>query len=127
MVTKFIDIDGKWGVLLSYHFDEADYEDMIALMSAFGMRRRDINQAFEILSGYNTGMAVSNDELRMSCIFISHSTSNSQWWSTVVHELKHCSDAIINYYEEQLDGEPSAYTIGYLMQRVVEEMAIPCE
>jgi hypothetical protein len=63
----------------------------------------------------------------MTAIYVGKSTSRAQFWSTVVHELKHAADAIIEYYGEPLDGESSAYTIGYLMQRVVEEIAIPCK
>ena len=126
MVTKYVDIDGKWGVLINYNYDETDYIDIEAVLRSFGMSYRNIDMSLKILSTFNSGMAISSDDLRMTSIYISKATSNAQWWSTCVHELKHCSDAIISYYGEELDGEPSAYTIGYLMLRVVQEIAEPC-
>jgi len=127
MVTKYIDIDGKWGVLINYDFNMLDWDDIAAVLHSFGMNDKNIRKAIRILSAPNTGMAVSNGDIRMTAIYIANSTSNAQFWSTVVHELKHAADAIIDYYGEPLDGESSAYTIGYLMQRVVEEIAVPCK
>lgn len=126
MVTKYIDIDGKWGLLVNYDYDESDFADIEAALRSFGMSWRNISRSIDILSTFNSGMAISSDALRMTSIYVSKATSNAQWWSTLVHELKHCSDAIISYYGEELDGEPSAYTIGYLMLRVVQEIAEPC-
>ena len=51
----------------------------------------------------------------------------AQFLNSVAHELKHAADAIIDYYCEPLDVESSAYTIGYLMQMVVDKIAIPCK
>ena len=127
MINKYIDIDGYWGILLFCDFDMLDWDNMDAVMRSFGMKRKDINRAIRILSIPNTGMTISNDDFKMSAVFIGDTTSNSQFWNTVIHELKHCQDAILKYYGERLDGEPSAYTMGYLIQRVVEEIATPCK
>lgn len=71
-------------------------------------------------------MCVSRDDVRMSAIFIGESTSTSQFWSTVNHELFHVEQAILDYYGTEWDGEPAAYLSGYLLQKVVEEIAEPC-
>ena len=127
MVTSYIDIDGKWGVLISYDFDMLDWDDISAVLKTFGLNERKIQRAIRVLSTPNSGLTVSNDDICMTAIYIGKSTSRSQFWNSVAHELKHAADAIIDYYGEPLDGESSAYTIGYLMQRVVEEIAIPCK
>ena len=84
METTYIDVDGKWGIVIVSDYD-VDYEanDLWAIMRSFGMTRKNANRALNILSNYNTGMSISNDDLRMSAIFISKATSNSEWWSTV--------------------------------------------
>ena len=127
MVTSYIDIDGKWGVLISYDFDMLDWDDISSVLYSFGLNERKIQRAIRVLSTPNSGLSVSNDDIRMTAIYIGKSTSTAQFWNYVAHELKHASDAIIDYYGEPLNGESSAYTIGYLMQRVVEDIAIPCK
>lgn len=126
MKSKYIDVDGHWGVLVCYNYNTLDFDEIWALCKTFGMSDKSINKALRILSSYNTGMAVSSDEYRMSTMFVSHATSPSEWWSSAIHELKHISDAIVAHYCVEWDGEDAAYLTGYLTKRLVEEIAIPC-
>lgn len=126
MVTKYIDVDGYWGILVNYDFDKYDMDDIAAVLYSFGLSNNKIDYALDVLSQYNTGMAISSPSLRMTSIYISKSSSSSQFWSTINHELLHTEQAILDYYGEDWDGEPTAYLAGYLLQRVVEEVAEPC-
>lgn len=128
METAYIDIPTKkWGILLIYDFDMLDWDDMSAIMQSFGMPLRRVQHAIRVLSTYNSGLAISNDDLRMSAIFIGKPTSNAQWWNSLAHECKHVVDAIISYYDEPNDGESAAYLQGYIFQKIVEEIAEPCK
>jgi hypothetical protein len=71
-------------------------------------------------------MAISNDGLRMTSIYIGHATSPSQFWNTLNHELYHATTAIIDYYGERYDQEPAAYLHGELMRKIVELIGEPC-
>ena len=126
MITKYIDVDGYWGILVNYDFDKYDMDDIAAVLYSFGLSNNKIDYALDVLSQYNTGMAISSPSLRMTSIYISKSSSSSQFWSTINHELLHAEQAILDYYGEDWDGEPPAYLAGYLLQRVVEEVAEPC-
>ena len=126
MVTKYIDVDGYWGILVNYDFDKYDMDDIAAVLYSFGLSNNKIDYALDVLSQYNTGMAISSQSLRMTSIYVSKSSSSSQFWSTINHELLHAEQAILDYYGEDWDGEPPAYLAGYLLQRVVEEVAEPC-
>lgn len=126
METTYIDVDGKWGIVIVCDYD-VDYEanDLLAIMRSFGMTRKNANRALNILSNYNTGMSISNDDLRMSAIFISKATSSSEWWSTCLHEIRHAAQAIIEYYGADWE-EDDAYLTGFLTKQVVEKIAEPC-
>ena len=126
METKYIDINGYWGILICYDYTMLDYDDIYAICRSFGMSGLRTEESLRVLHKPNTGMTISNLGLRMSVVFISDATDESEWWSTCIHELKHCHDAILEYYGEDFVGEPSAYTIGYLIKRVIEEIAEPC-
>lgn len=71
-------------------------------------------------------MALSNETLRMSIIFVSDATSPSEWYSTAIHEFIHVADAILDYYGEIWGGEPSAYLVGYMTKELVELVGKPC-
>lgn len=128
METVYIDVpDKKWGVVVVYGFDvDVDYVDLLAIMRSFGMTQRDAKRAIGVLANYNTGMAISLGDLRMSAIFIAKATSFSEFWDTLNHELYHVNVAIIDYYGEPYNGEGAAYLQGHLMQQAVEKIGEPC-
>lgn len=128
MITKYLEVgDGDWGVLVNYDFDMLDYDDIAAVLHSFGMNERNIQKSLRILSAPNTGMAISNNDLRMTAIYIGNATSPSEFWSTVNHELYHATVAIIDYYGEPYDEEPAAYLQGELMKMATKEIGKPCK
>jgi hypothetical protein len=126
MESAYLDVDSKWGILVFYDYDTMDFDDIWAICRSLGMTSKSIDKALRILSMYNTGMTVSDENLRMSAIFISKATRPSEWWSTAIHELKHVADAIIKYYDVDWDGEDAAYLTGYLTKQLVENVGEPC-
>lgn len=115
----------EWAVIVCYDFSLLDFDDMAAIMDTFGLTKKSINKALRILSSYNTGMAISREDIKMSVIFISKATSPSEWWSTCLHEIRHAAQAIIEYYGADW-GEDDAYLTGFLTKQVVEKIAEPC-
>ena len=126
MENKYIDVGKKWGVVVNYDYDLMDYDEMWAIMRSFGLTSKNANKAIKILSNYNTGMAITNDDLKMSTIFISKASTPSEWWNTAIHELKHVADAIISYYDVEWDSEDAAYLTGYMTKQLVEPVCEPC-
>lgn len=124
--SSYIDIDGRWGIIVNYGYGLQDYDDLWAIMRSFGMTDKNANRALKVLSNYNTGMCVSNGDIRMSAIFISKASTASEWWSTVIHEIKHAADAIIDYYGVDWDGEDAAYLTGHIVKQLVEKVGEPC-
>jgi hypothetical protein len=128
MKTAYIDVDGYWGIAICYDYDVSNPEDEHTLwgyMRSFGMKERSINKALNILSNYDTGMCVSNNDVRMSGIFISKATNPSEWWSSCLHELRHAAQAFIDYYGADWN-EDDAYLTGFLAKRAVEILGEPC-
>lgn len=115
----------EWAVIVCYDFSLLDFDDMAAIMDTFGLSKKSINKALRILSSYNTGMAISREDIKMSVIFISKATSPSEWWSTCLHEIRHAAQSIIEYYGADW-GEDDAYLTGFLTKQVVEKIAEPC-
>ena len=128
MKTEYIDVDGYWGIAICYDYDVLDPYDKDTLwgyMHSFGMKEKNVKKALNILSNYNTGMCVSNNDVRMSGIFISKATSPSEWWSSCLHELRHSAQAIIDYYGADWN-EDDAYLTGFLTKGAVEILSEPC-
>ena len=128
MTSEYIDIKGKWGIVLNYDLKPLDEYEMRAMMMSFGLRGRELDEAVDVLlREKDSGMCISNNGLRMSLIFIGNATSEDQWWDTLAHELlDHCQRAIIEYYDVDYISEDSAWLTGYLMRKAVQKVGTPC-
>ena len=119
--------NNEWAVIVVFDFDvDLEYEELQEQLRSFGMKPYNIKKALRILSNYNTGMAVSNDVLKMSAIYISNTTSPSQFWDSCAHELAHVVTSIIDAYDVPYYSEDAAYLSGFLMRQLVEEIGEPC-
>ena len=128
MITKYLEVgNNEWGILISYDFDYLDYDDIASLLEAFGVSDKSVRKSLTILSEPNTGMAVSNSDIRMTAIFIGYATTASEFWNTVNHELRHAASAISDYYRVTNNEEAVAYLHGELMRLTVEEIGKPCK
>lgn len=127
MQTEYVDVRGKWGIVLCYDLERRDEQDIANYMMSLGSNERGANEAVNVLFGQeNAGLCVTNMALRMSLIFIGDADSAEQWWDTLSHELYHAQQAIIEYYNVPPDTEKAAWTMGYLMRKSVELVAPPC-
>lgn len=118
----------EWGVVVVYDFDtDLEYDEMYEQLRSFGMSQYNIKKALNILSAYNTGMHVSNNTLKMSAIYISNTTTPSEWWDSAAHELAHTVVSIIDHYNVPYYSEDAAYLAGFLMKQLVEQVAEPCK
>ncbi len=119
--------NNEWGVVVVWNFDvDEEYNELYEQLRSFGMTPFNIKKALRILSNYNTGMTVSNEVLRMSAIYISDTTSPSEFWDTCAHELAHVTTHIIDHYDVPYYSEGAAYLTGFLTKQLVEKIGEPC-
>lgn len=122
MITHYIDVADKWGVLFIYDFDWNDVDEMAAIMDSFGMSERNIRKSMRILFDKNTGMTVSREDLRMSAIFVGCPTSVEQFADTIAHETDHVQSAICDYYNVPYGSEDAAWLQGYIIRGIAHEI-----
>ena len=128
MKSEYIDVKGKWGIVVCYDLMRRDVREMRALMEAVGLGDEEIDGYLRLLLYHkNKGLCITNMELKMSLVFVGEAESEDQWWDTIAHEiLDHAKVAILDYYNVSLRGEDSAWLTGYLMRKVVQLIAPPC-
>ena len=77
---------------------------------------------FESGKNYIINVTIGPDPIKFS--------SDIQDWdnqNSIAHEMRHVSDAILDYYGDEWEGsETPAYLDGYIFQKVVETIAQPC-
>ena len=123
MIKHYVDIDGKWAVILAYDIGRDDLDEVSAWLDALGANEREIARARRVAMATNSGFTFSDPTLRMSVVCVSQATSPDQWWDTMVHELKHVQSHVCQHYHVAEDSEDAAYLIGYLMRQIWRKTA----
>lgn len=128
MKSEYIDVKGKWGIVVCYDLMRKDVREMRALMESVGLEDEEIDGYLRMLLYHkNKGLCITNMELAMSLVFIGEATSEDQWWDTLAHEiLDHAKIAILDFYHVPLRSEDSAWLTGFLMRKMVQLIAPPC-
>lgn len=122
MEKRYIDIEGKWGVVFAYDIKEDDLDEIASWLEALGATRKEVRKARRVVMRWNSGLTFSNDALRMSVMIVSKSTSREQFMNTLSHEIGHLKYDICMYYDVEDGSEEEMYLQGYIMQRVIRTM-----
>lgn len=91
MIRQSFGIAGYWDVVVLYGVDMGEYD---------------------------AGFTKTYFERKFSIVGISPTTSQEQFFNTLVHEAKHLQSHICRYYNVPEDGEQAAYLIGYIIQQM---------
>jgi len=113
MKTRYFDIgDEDWGIVLCYDYDFTDFDRIWAIIRAAGLTDEKAQAAMSVLSRTDTGMTLTNFGDMMSFLFISQSSSDEEWFNTLLHEVKHVVEHISEFYRVDPKSEPAAYLQG---------------
>lgn len=116
MIRQKIDVVGYWKVIVYYDMDcNLFYFAAKDLQSAFFSTALIRNIEKELFKNNAKAVTCSNEEKHVSIvIFIKHK-SVSDYINSIVHEAEHVKQAMLNAYRVLDEGEPPAYTMGYLV------------
>ena len=91
MIKQVININGYWKIIVAYNV---------------WLGKRD------------TGFTHTDFNKKRSIVGISLTTSDEQFFNTLVHEIKHVQSHICMYYNVEEDSETAAYLSGFIAQKM---------
>lgn len=112
-IMGFLDING-----------EKDLSKTYGTLLASGCAERKAREACEVLSEYNTGYTYTDFNAHTSLMFVSKTTSAEQMFDSILHEVKHLTEHISEYYGLNPHDEVSAYLQGELGRKLFPAAAI---
>jgi len=115
MIIKDIRIDNnKWFVKIAYNINtNKDISEVVSLLSHYFSSIRLLDRVGVLLYGEtNAGVTITSLKAKFSFIIIGKSTSERQFYNTIVHELNHVKDFICTYYDVPLVSETASHLIG---------------
>ena len=91
---------------------EDDFDEMEVQLLRHGCRISDVEEAVEVLHGWNKGFTFTNYETRSSVMVMGKATSGAEMFNSIVHELKHLVENVSSYYRLDPKRELAAYLQG---------------
>lgn len=101
-----------WWVMVYYDVEPHNLTEIEGVLLSSGVNRDEAETTCRNLRQVDTGFTLTNYNDRNSIIVISHASSSEQMFDTIVHEIKHLTEHISNYYGIDPKEELAAYLQG---------------
>ena len=119
MIKQIFDVEDYWRVIVYYNVDydlfyivEKDLEDS-------GISKHNLEALYWMMySGRAKAVTFSNERIHTSVVVFNVHESNADYINSIVHEAEHIKQAMLRAYQVEDEGEPPAYTIGYLISQM---------
>jgi hypothetical protein len=121
MIKQKFNIKHYWKVIIYYDVNGDFLFPIFKDLKRIGFPTKDINEIFgKIKKNKIKGVTCSNGAKHISIIIFTKHKNIYDFINSLVHEAEHIKQAMLNTYMIEDKGEPPAYTIGYLLQRMWE-------
>ena len=119
MVRQALDVDGYWEVIVYYDVDYGLFYYIANDLLQIGFTDAAIEGVRKTMES-GEAKAVTCSHNHTSVVLFNKHDSVSDYISSIVHEAEHIKQAMLRAYRVEDDGEPPAYTVGYLVKRMWE-------
>lgn len=125
MIHRLLRI-GDWEVDFLFAEKEYDVDGILGCLYDAGAQEEKIRQALDLIDScrYNCGFTFSNPFRRRGVVLFGPVDSAPQFLNTFVHEVRHFTDNMAEYYNVPLKSEPPAYLAGNVAMNLAD---VVCE
>lgn len=125
MIKKIFNIDNKWKVIVYYNIDYNLFDYIADDIYKLKMSDRLVNRVYKMMkSGRAKAVTISSPVKKCSVVAFNPTNSKYDLINSIAHEAVHVMEAILNYYNIDVSGEPPAYTLGHLVQIMLQPLAL---
>ena len=119
MIKQVIDIDGYWEVIVYYNVDYNFFNDIAFELKAIGSPVEKIDDVYYNLKYKAKAVTCSNIKEHISVVIFNYHKSRYDYINSIIHEAEHVKQHMLKAYAVTDEGEPSAYTVGYIAMRML--------
>ena len=123
MIKQVINVNNKWKVIVYYNIDYNLFHYVAKDLNSLGMNKRGIERiAYLSFTGEVKAFTVSDCARQISVVGFNNHKTVGDYINSIVHEAEHVKQAMLKSYNVEDEGEPPAYTIGYLVVKMLRVM-----
>ena len=125
MIKKVFNIDNKWKVIVYYNIDYNLFDYIANDIHKLSMSDKLVNRVYKAMkSGKAKAVTISSPVNKCSIVGFNPAKSDYDLINSIAHEAVHVMEAMLDYYNIDINGEPPAYTIGHLVQIMIQPLAL---
>ena len=120
MIKQTIDVNGYWTVMVYYDINYNRFYNIVDDLIAINIPAKTIKQIYRnIVTHRAKAVTISNIEKQISIVVFNRHNDNYDYINSIVHEAEHIKQAMLKGYKIKDKGEPPAYTVGYLVMKMM--------
>ena len=119
MIKQVFHVETYWEVRVWYNLDFDLFPDIADELLDNGISKYGLRELYYMMySGLAKAVTFSNLNLHISIVLFNSHKDRADYMDSIVHEAEHIKQAMLHAYQVIDQGEPPAYTIGYLVRRM---------
>lgn len=125
MIKKIFNIDNKWKVIVYYDIDYNLFDYIADDFYKLGANNKSINRTYKMMkSGRAKAVTISSPLKKCSIVGFNPTNNHYDLINSIAHEAVHVMEAMLDYYNIDITGEPPAYTIGHLVRIMMQPLSL---
>ena len=127
MIRQVLNVDSYWKVIVYYNIDYNLFDYIVTDLRAIGISTRTIRKIYRTMSSHRAkGVTITHKKIPCSVVLFNTHSNKYDYVNTIVHEAEHIKQAMLAYYNVDDADEPPAYTVGYLVMKLLSMMKLIC-
>ena len=119
MIRQEFDVDGYWKVIVYYNLDYGRFSSVANALYKSGATSEAVDDIYRHMSsGKAKAVTYSNYSKHISIVLFNRHTIMADYLNSLVHEAEHIKQAMLAVYGVDDEGEPPAYTVGFLVMKM---------
>ena len=121
MIRQVINVNNKWKVIVYYNVDYNLFAYINDDLNHLNISNKTIARLYYNMSTHRAkAVTISDIDLHISVVLFNYHKSKYDYINSIVHEAEHVKQAMLESYNVDDIGEPPAYTIGFLVMKMLE-------
>ena len=120
MIKQVIDVNGFWKVIVYYDTNCNLFSHIATDLNNIHIAESTINRIYKnMTNGTAKAVTISNPKLYTSVVIFNKHEDKYDYINSIVHEAEHVKQDMLYAYDVLDEGEPPAYTVGYLVMKMM--------
>ena len=120
MIRQVINVHNYWKVIIYFNVDYNLFHHIVKDLRKINISYKLIKRVYYNMSnGFAKGVTISNIEEYTSIVCFNCHKSQYDYINSIAHECEHIKQDMLRGYMINDKGEAPAYTMGYLMMKMI--------